>query len=158
MIFDKKRTDKIFTYDVIFRPWRHRNDSFWPEMNSGELCGHFDIHKGTMNSFYPDFIFCHVLKIAKKGWCDGLRKKPPTPMFFYALEDPRNTLVILSWSILKKLLSSVMLSKFYPGIARYNLYQFIWLILHSMKRTLKHEEICTFFVDVIDDVTFGGLQ
>ena len=48
--------------------------------------------------------------MVKKRWCDGLRWKPPTPIFFYALGNPRIILFILYWST--NSLSSVILSKF----------------------------------------------
>ena len=116
MISVQKRIDKILTYDVILWPWHHRNDSCPPEMKSVELHGHFDTHKGHMKSFHPDFKFCHVANIAKKGWSRGFPWKPPTLIVFYAHENPRTTSSVQPWATLRDFVSFVMLAEFYPGI------------------------------------------
>ena len=120
MISNTKSTDKIFTYDVILWLWRHRNDSFRPEMNSDELSGHFDTHKDPLKWFHPDCPFYHVTKTPKKGWSGRFRTNSTMPMFFYAHDNPKNTSSVQPWATLRDFVSSVMLAEFYLYISSYD--------------------------------------
>ena len=91
MISFQKETDKIFTYDVILRRWRHRNDSLHSEVNSDKLCGHFDTHKGSMKSFHLDFTFWHMTKMSKKWWFTRFHRMATMSIVFVARKNPRTT-------------------------------------------------------------------
>ena len=43
---------KKYNYDVIIWWWRHRYDSWWPELKTDKLFGHFDTHNNRIDRLW----------------------------------------------------------------------------------------------------------